>query len=190
MPAQLVPSEAIPKLAEQIDSAAMLAVLRYLRQVGFLFNSDVDQETAAIVRRLAALGLIDPGYDGPTNGRPFIWVRNGNGDQVLQYFERTFKPELKIHPRARPALASLSERDRQTVLGMAYYLRRSDPASWSPDLVAPLNPEKRKFLMRVTPELRAFLTVLDSGDIELTDLVREETLRLFRERQRDAATHQ
>ena len=190
MPADLVPNEAIPKLAKEIDSPAMLTMLRHLEQNGFILNNnDVNQETAAVLRRLTELGLVDPGYDGPTVGKPFIWVKNGNGHQVLQYFEGTFKPVV-IHPRARPALASLSERDRQTVLGLAEYLRSVDPASWPRELVVPLSSEKPMYLMRVTPELRAFITTLDSGGIELSDIVREESLRLFLEREHDAATHQ
>lgn len=191
MPADLVPNEAVPKLAEQIDSPTMLTILRYLEQNGFIFNNnDVDYETAAILRRLAELGLVDPGYAGPTDGKPFIWVKNGNGRRILQYFEGSFKRTQKIHPRARPALASLSEKDRQAVLGTVDYLRRNDPACWPRELVVPLNADKPMYLLRITPELRAFITVLDEGAIELSDIVREETLRLFVERERDAAAQQ
>lgn len=191
MPADLIRNEAIPKLAEQIDSPAMLTVLRHLQHTGFILNNkEVDQETAAILHRLAALGLVDPGYDGSTDGKPFIWVRNGNGARILRYFEGTFKPPVEIHPRASPALAALSDKDRQAVLGTVDYLRRRDPACWPSELVVPLSADKPMYLLRVTPELRAFVTVLDSGGIELSDIVREETLRLFRERERDAAAHQ
>lgn len=190
MPADLIPNDAIPILAEQIDSPAMLIILRRLQQNGFIQNNhDITQETAAIFRRLTELGLVDPGFDGPKDDKPFIWVRNGNGDKVLRYFEGTRKPDLKIHPRAEPALGTLPEKDRQLVLGMTQFLRMREPASWPRDLVVPLSPEKSIYLLRVTPDLRAFLTVLDSGDIELTDIVREETLRLFRERKRDVIAH-
>jgi hypothetical protein len=40
------------------------------------------------------------------------------------------------------------------------------------------------YLVRVSPELRAFVRVLDSGSLELFDVMREETLRLFLERYR------
>jgi hypothetical protein len=49
MPADLFSDEVIRGLAAQIDSHAMLSVLRHLRQVGFIRNgSDIDQETANI----------------------------------------------------------------------------------------------------------------------------------------------
>lgn len=188
MAADLVPREDIPKLAEKIDSPAMLTVLRHLEQTGFLFNNDgIDQETAAILHRLAALGLVDTGFDGPIGGKPFIWVRSTNGSRILEFFEGTLKLKLKIHPRAHPALELLPEKDRRTVLGTVDYLRRSDPVRWPRELAVPLNVDKPMYLLRVTPELRAFITVLDDEDIELSDIVREETLRLFGERERDAA---
>jgi hypothetical protein len=40
------------------------------------------------------------------------------------------------------------------------------------------------YSLRVSPELWAFIRLLDSGGIELFDIVPEETLRLFLERSR------
>jgi hypothetical protein len=115
MAADLVPDEAIPQLAAQIDSPATLRVLRRLRQAGFLHNGrDADPETVAILQRLADLGLVDPAYEGPKNGKPFVWVRNRNGERVLRYFETL--DLLKIQPLARTALASLSEEEQGEVL--------------------------------------------------------------------------
>ena len=191
MPAVLVPPERIPELAAQIDSPAMLRVLRGLRETGFIQNSpDVDQGTAAILQRLTGLGLVDPGYDGTTNGKPFIWVSNGNGERVLKYFEASpsreaaLESRLQIHPRARTALASLPERDRLAVLAAAEALQAADPASWPHEKVDRLKPDEPVYLLRATPDLRAFLRVLDAGGIELFDIVPEETLRLFLERYR------
>src|SRR5438309_1899723 len=74
MPAVLVPPERIPQLAAQIDSPAMPRVLRRLRETGFVQHSpDIDKGTITILQRLAELGLVDPGYDGPARGEPFIW---------------------------------------------------------------------------------------------------------------------
>jgi hypothetical protein len=189
MPAALVPPERIPELAAQIDSPAMLRVRRWLREAGFIQNSpEVDQETAATLQRLTDLGLVDPGYDGATRRKPFIWVSNGNGERVLKYFEAAPSREaalaskLQIHPRARTALASLPEKDQLAVLAAADALQAADPASWPHDKVDRLSPDKPVNLLRATPELRAFIRVLDSGGIELFDIVPEETLRLFLER--------
>ena len=38
------------------------------------------------------------------------------------------------------------------------------------------------YLVNLPGQLRAFVRVLDTGEIELFDIMREETLRLFRER--------
>jgi hypothetical protein len=139
---------------------------------------------------LKALGLVDPGYDGPANGKPFIWVGNGNGARVLKYLETSpsheaaLESKLQIHPRARTALASLPEKDQLAVLSAAEALQAAEPASWPREKVDRLSPDKPVYLLRVSPELRAFIRVLDSGGIELFDIVREETLRLFLERHR------
>ncbi|MCI0464135.1 MAG: hypothetical protein L0Z62_44950 [Gemmataceae bacterium] len=86
MPAKLVPNDAIPHLAARVDSPEMLKILHHIQQVGFILNGgDVDAETARILNQLAALGLVDPGYEGPPEGPPSIWVSNGNGSRVLKY---------------------------------------------------------------------------------------------------------
>jgi hypothetical protein len=144
MPAALVLRERIPELAAQIDSPALLTVLRRLRAASFIQNSsDLDPETQGILQRLTELGLADPGYDGPMNGKPFIWVSNGNGERVLKYFEAAPQLEaalhskLTLHPRARAALASLPEGDRLAVLGAAEALQTADPVSWPRAKVEP-----------------------------------------------------
>lgn len=187
MPADLIPQRAIPHLAEQV-SPAMRRVLQLLRDRGFIQNGpDIEQTTAAILKRLVALGLVDPGYFGPTDGEPFIWVSNGNGERVLKHLEgMPKKPGLKlnIHPRAETALTSLPETDQVEVLMAAEALLGRDPASWPREEAARLDPDKSVFLLRVSPELRAFVKLEDGGTIELLDILREDTLRLFLERYR------
>jgi len=198
MPADLVRNEAIPQLATQINSPAMLRVLRLLREVGFIQNSgNLDRRTFDTLQRLAALGLADPGYAGPTNGTPFIWVSNPNGERVLRHIETLpadaqapLESGVKIHPRARTALAALSARDYLAVLAAAEALQAGDPASWSKEETVRLGEDKPVYLLRVPPDLGAFIRVLDSGGIELFDIVREETLQLFLDRQRAASTPQ
>src|SRR4051794_20492351 len=85
MPAKLLQNEAIPDMAAQIDSPALLRMLRRLRQRGFLHASDaVDADATAALKRLADLGLVDPGYASPTDAEAFIWVSNPNGERVLK----------------------------------------------------------------------------------------------------------
>jgi hypothetical protein len=89
MPAALLPMEQIPIIAGQLS----LEELKALRLVegqpsGCLQNgSAIPPELATTLRILAAGGLVDPGYDGPTNGPPAMWVMNGNGERVLRHFD-------------------------------------------------------------------------------------------------------
>ncbi len=194
MPAELLPNEAIAAVASRVTSPAMLRVLHQLQQSGFIMNGPgVDEETFEALKRLADLGLVDPGYDGPANGKPFIWVSNHNGQRVAKYFESTpfreenLKLKLEIHPRARTALASLSEREQWAVISAAEALRATEPADWPPEKVAALEGEKHVYLLQVPPDLRAFIRILGTDTIELFDIVREETLRLFLERYRSGS---
>jgi hypothetical protein len=85
MPADLVPTVAIPDLARQV-TPEMLTVLRRLQRAGFIQNSKrLDRATFDVLQRLANLGLVDPGDEGDTNGPPLLWVSNGNGSRVLNY---------------------------------------------------------------------------------------------------------
>ena len=187
MPADLVSDVDIPQLAARI-SPAMLQALRLLKQHGFIQNGpEVDKTVATILRRLVSLGLVDPGYAGPTDGEPFIWVSNGNGERILRHLENSPenpKLKIKLHSRAETALTSLPEIEQVKVLAAAEALLGRDPGSWPREEATRLDPDKPVFLLRVSPELRAFVTLEDGGNLELFDIVREETLRLFLERYR------
>lgn len=188
MPAELVPNDAIPKLAAQVDSPAMLRVLRHLQHAGFISNGhDIDPPTLSVLQRLSELGLVDPGYSGPTNGQPFVWVSNHNGERVLRHLETTapqspLESRLQIQPRAGTALATLSEGQQLAVLTAAEALQGRDPASWPREAVTSLAGEPQAYLLRVSPELRAFIRILGGGQIELVDVIGEGTLRQFLER--------
>jgi hypothetical protein len=191
MPATVIPPERIPELAAQVDSPVLCGLLARLRETGFIQDSpELDPETVYGLQRLTALGLVDPGYDRPTGGKPFIWISNDNGERVLKHLETsphggaTVGSKLQIHPRAHTALASLPEKDRMAVLAAVESLRRTDPGSWPHEKVVRLGPDKPVYLLQASPELRAFIRVLDSDVIELSDIVREDTLRLFLERYR------
>jgi hypothetical protein len=164
----------------------MRRVLQLLRDRGFIQNGPgIGPKTAAILKRLTGLGLVDPGYSGPVDGGPFIWVSNGNGERVLKHLEQAPEkpgPRLTIHPWAATALTSLSEEQQVEVLVAAEALLGRNPESWPREEAARLDPGEPVFLLRVSPELRAFIRLEDGGAVQLFDIVREDTLRLFLER--------
>lgn len=185
MPADLMPAIDIPSLADKI-SRAMRTVLQFLRDRGFIKNSPkLDKKTADVLEQLAALGLVDPGYTVPTSGgEPFVWVSSSYGDRLLKHLSNMpEQPGLKlnINPRAESALSSLSEQEQIQVLVAAESLLGRDPASLSREEAECLDLDKQMFLLHVSPELRAFVEFEPSGNVELLDIMREETLRLFLE---------
>jgi hypothetical protein len=104
MPADLAPHAAIPDLAARV-TPEMLAVLRRIQRAGFLHNSkSLDRATFDLLQRLAALGLVDPGYDGDADGPPYLWVSNGNGSRVLKYLA-----SIPVGPHYEIASTDLAE---------------------------------------------------------------------------------
>jgi hypothetical protein len=185
MPAALVSSEDIPDLAKKVDSPAMMKVLRHLQEQHFVHNAaGLDGETANALRRLAELGLADPGYAGDVKGEPFIWVRNGNGDRVLRYFEEHPRYEVRFTARAKTALASLPEAEREAVLTSVEALQLFAPEAWPAAEVLGTAANGRMVLLTVTPDLRATVGFVEPRKIEVLDLLREDTLRMFLERHR------
>lgn len=85
MIADLVPKHAIPELAARANSPEMLRVLQHIQRAGFIRNGNVDRETTDVLRRLMELGLVDAGYEGATEGEPYLWTSNSNGSRVLSY---------------------------------------------------------------------------------------------------------
>ncbi len=185
MPAALVPEVDIPALARQVTSPAMLKALRLLEEQDFIHNSsDLDGATAEALKRLVELGLADPGYAGPTDGDPFIWVGNGNGKRVLRHLEKNRRYVVDFTARAKTALASLPEAEREGVLASVEALQLSAPEAWPAAQVLGNGGNGRVVLLTVTPDLRAIVGFVEPRKIEVLDLLREDTLRLFLERQR------
>jgi hypothetical protein len=189
MPAALVPEVDIPALAGKITSPAMLKALRMLEERDFIHNSsDLDGATAEALRQLVELGVADPGYAEPTDGAPFIWVGNGNGKRVLRHLEKHRRYEVYFTARAKTALASLTEAEREAVLASIEGLQLSAPEAWPAAQVLGIVANGRAVLLTVTPDLRAFVGFVEPRKIEVLDLLREDTLRLFLERQRAGGT--
>ena len=86
MPADLLPKEAIAGVAARVNAPDTLRVLRRIQRERFIFNNaELDGNEAALLEDLADLGLVDAGYEGPTDRRPVMWVSNGNGSRVLAH---------------------------------------------------------------------------------------------------------
>jgi hypothetical protein len=185
MPAILVPKKDIPKVAAQVDSPVILKVLRHLKDHEFIRNgSDVSRETADTLRRLTELRLVDPGYEATPAGRPLIWLSNANGERVLKHLESQHRYAVQITSRAHTALAALSEDERESVRAVLEWLVLRDQGEWPSDLAVRIGQNEPVYLVRATPELRAFIRVTDGGQVELHDIVSEDTFRVFLERYR------
>jgi hypothetical protein len=186
MPAELVPQVAIPDLAAKVDSPALLWMLQYLQKAGFISRGrGIDEKEAQILQQLTDLGLVEPGSDGTTTDKPSLWIRNGNGARVLKYIETTpalreaLEPRFTIADRASTALATLSEDDQLRTLLVVDALLAREGDSCPTEEVRRFSTDYLIFLVRITPELRAFLLVQNSGEGKLLDLVREDTLQRF-----------
>jgi hypothetical protein len=81
----------------------------------------------------------------------------------------------------------LSDDERGRVLEAAGALQHESSTAWPDDQVIPLGGDESLYLLRVTPDLRAIIRVVENGQIELSDIVREEALQLFRDRKEDAS---
>src|SRR5207253_286134 len=104
--------------------------------------------------------------------------------RVLKCLEENHRYKVVINPRARTALTALSDDDRESVRAALEALVLRDEGAWPADRALRISQDKSVYLLHVTPDLRAFLRVGNTPpEVELFDLVREETLNLFRERQ-------
>ena len=90
---------------------------------------------------------------------------------------------LKVHSRAATGLGALSYGERRQVIEAADALQHEEPTRWPRDKVIRLSTTEPVFLLRVSPELRAFIRTPESGGVLLDDIVRKETLKLFRQHQ-------
>ncbi len=85
MIAELVPYSEIPNLAARV-TPEMLDVLMRIQSVHSIQNSrSLDTKTVNALTDLLKLGLVDAGYEAPSNGTPYNWVSNGNGRRVLSF---------------------------------------------------------------------------------------------------------
>ncbi len=185
MPANLLPNETIPERAARVDSPEVLKLLRLLNARGFIMNGrGTDKDTVALLNRLAEEELVDPGYDGSCSSEPFIWVSNSNGNRVLSYLEAKPRYQLRIHPPARTIWESLPEEERAVVQETFDKLLVHEPDDWPREKAVHLESEIPQYLLNVSPDLWAFITVFGPGEFELFDIMKKDTLRQFLEQHR------
>jgi hypothetical protein len=132
-----------------------------------------------------ALGLVDAGYTDTEDKAPSIWIGNANGEKVLKHLSAVPDkpwPKLDVQPRAKAALSSMDEQEQLEVLVAAESFLGRDSTSRPREDALLLDPIESVFLLRVSPELRAFVRLEQDHAVELVDIVREDTLKLFLER--------
>src|SRR5712692_6780305 len=84
MPAPLLPDEAIPVLAEQLD-LPMISALRRASLSDFIMNdSSINAETTDAFKRLADRQLVDAAQSGQGI---LHWTITHNGKRVQRYFD-------------------------------------------------------------------------------------------------------
>jgi hypothetical protein len=84
---------------------------------------------------------------------------------------------------AETSLAALTPEERNRIIQAARNLAGRKPWEWSGVYVISMPGVKDQYyLLVVSPEWRAIIRQLEGGEIEISDVVRAETLQLFRER--------
>jgi hypothetical protein len=111
------------------------------------------------------------------DGPHFEWPSPGALDQAL------LEANLKVHQRASTALSTLNESDRRAMIRAVTKLQKTEPGSWPEEHAVQVGADPSIFLLRVGA-LVGFVQQLDTGQLELFDVAREDTLRLFLERYR------
>lgn len=177
MPADLVPNEAIPELAARIHSPEMLQLLRRIQKDRFLLNApDMDEPTLEVLRQLSEYGVIDPGYQGTSNGKPYLWVGNANGARVLRYLTES---KFRFHRRASFALGQLTSNEQAQILDALADLADTPSGHWPAAQARRLAGEPPTFLVRANESLRIMIQTLPGQQPEVVDIVRHEALGLF-----------
>ena len=86
--------------------------------------------------------------------------------------------------RAETSLSALAPEERKRIIQAARNLLGREPWQWTEAFSISLTgAEHNYYLLIVSPEWRAIIRQTDGGQIEISDVVREETLQLFREQQ-------
>lgn len=150
------------------------------------FKGDFGLRQFALV---SAPGQLDGGSD---DGPFYVYERVERPDGVrfelrsrLALDEASRQSRLKIDPRAKSALLALPDKFRQAALEVMTELDRQHPQFWAADKARKISDEPL-YLVNLPDDYRAFLRVTATGQLELSDIAREETIRWFIEQYRKA----
>ncbi len=111
--------------------------------------------------------------DGPR----FKWDQDGGAMEQAKWESR-----LKVNLRARTALSTFATELRNSIVRVVAALQRVPPEKWSKDQAERITDDAPVYLVVLPDAMRAFVRVLDTGELELVDIMSEDTLRLFRQR--------
>lgn len=81
---------------------------------------------------------------------------------------------VKVRRFPHMLLDAMEESERTAAMETAEAFQKMPPEVWPADRVTRLNPPERKYLVRVTPDLRAVFLLNDANEIEVIDVMREE----------------
>lgn len=87
MPADLFTVDVMEQLVDKVHTFAHFRMLTRIQEAVYLTNGPhLSPSDFEILEGLAAMGLVDPGFAGPLDEPPYLWVSNNNGRQVLKLF--------------------------------------------------------------------------------------------------------
>lgn len=113
------------------------------------------------------------------NGRTKLPARNSVGQD---YHSSRYLDNLRVNPQAQIPFNTLSKLESDQLLQAVWSLRGLDPGHWPPEKVKLLATNGTPtYLLYVSDELRAFITPVPNGQIELVDIVHKDTLKLFQD---------
>jgi hypothetical protein len=104
--------------------------------------------------------------DGPR----FEWPPDGALVQAV------WESRLKVNLRARTALSTLATDLRSSIIRVVAALQRVPPEKWSKEHTTRITNDKPVYLVHLPGALRAVVRTLDTGQLELLNIVREDML--------------
>jgi hypothetical protein len=106
-----------------------------------------------------------------SDGLRYEWRPFGEFDRAV------LESKLKVQPLARTILSTFSPDSRRSIIGAITDFQKLSPEEWGKGKAVQI--DDFEYLIQLPNAMKAFVRILDSGQIELTDILREETIRIF-----------